>query len=601
MNRFSNMLPPFRVASEPRANGTTPASFDAPEGAESGQSVAAALSVGSEDHVLSVEHETGWASGAAPAIDDDGDPVHDVLKKTDVWFAYRAGELEKEARHLAALHAEKGQPRHDLQRDGPLEMEILLERHGSEVLWGWMDRVRRKIQGAIGAETERIGTGVASARRAVANAEAARASFQAEQREAADAVLAFRVVSDGPAGPAGDDGEVVTCHRHVNSAMFLVLSALLILADFLANVPVFVELFPGNGRLAAALANWEAQQLSNGFSFSFGLKHLFARVTAYPEPSLLALSVIVFFLVLGHHFGTLVRTMVALWSHRHRSVSRAGAARWRQSSWPAIASLAGIVVVVVVLYVARAQVEPMAKTRYDAAAQQLTAAQEQLDAARSDATADIGSLVQTKNRAQSEVAARRERLEYAETLHGMNWPITLLNIVLVIAAMVLGYLHTEERFVVSPEAVSDRADRLRKRREEVRARLNQLWMELVGKRAEAHEALRGVEISIHRVDNLLEADVLRDWTGKAERIRRAIPLFRTENARLRGLDVEDILAFRAPAHVRLPTADEYPMQLDRPTALADYRAEFATLQARLHGLDGELLPPQEFAPLTDLE
>jgi hypothetical protein len=559
---------------------------------------------------LVIDSDNGWAVGtAADLTETEADPVHDVLKRTDVWFSYRVNDLEREARELAAAHAEKGQPRHDLRREGPLEMETLLEKHGSEILSGWMDRVRRKMQGAVEGETERIGTGVAAARRSVAQAEAAAAAFDAERKDASRIVQAFRVV--GPDGESGEarkaelGGEVVHCERHVPTWAFVLLSAILIFADFLANLPVFVELFPADRLLDAAMVRWEQQQLAQGLTASYGFRHLFARAAAYPESSILALSVIIFFLVLGHHAGSLLRTLVALWSHRTRMVSRAGAARWRQSLWPAALSAAGIAGVVFVLYAARDGVRPMAQERYDAALRQQAQADQLLAASRNDPAADINALVSARTRASREVTARQERLDYASTLAEMNRSITILNIVLVLAAIVLGYLHREERISVEPEAASDRLEQMRKRAQAMREQFDRRWAELIARRSDAHEAMRAVEIAIHRADHLLDARVLTDAPGKAERIRRAIPLFRMENARQRGLDVEDILAFREPVRMTLPAVGADRVVLARPVALERYRAEFDALQRRLHTLDQELphgrpeLPEFSFAHQED--
>jgi hypothetical protein len=345
------------------------------------------------------------------------------------------------------------------------------------------------------------------------------------------------------------------------------------------------------------MVRWEQQQLAQGLTYGFGVKHLFAKAAAYPESAVVALSVIIFFLVLGHFFGSLLRTLVALWAHRARVVSRPGATRWRQSFWPAGLSLAGIVGVVFVLYSARAGVLPMAEDRHAAAVQQQREASERVAQAQADPTADISGLVTAKTRAGREAAARQERLEYASTLSKMNGSITILNIVLVIAAIVLGYLHREERISVAPEAASDRLEQMRKRAEALRERFAQRWAELTSRRSDAHEAMRAIEIGIHRADHLLDARVLTDAPGKAERIRRAIPLFRMENARQRGLDVEDILAFREPARMALPTPGTDRVVLDRPEALDRYRAEFDTLEQRLHRLDQDF--PQRSPELPE--
>src|SRR6476620_9267689 len=150
------------------------------------------------DSTLVVDAENGWAIGTAADLTEiDSDPVHNVLKKTEVWFGYKAAAVEKEASELAAAHADKGQPRHDLPRTEPLEMEVLLEQRAREVLSGWVDRVHRQLQGAIAAETEAIGTRLAAARRAVANASSARAVL-GPRAPLPERIPALRLVRDTP-------------------------------------------------------------------------------------------------------------------------------------------------------------------------------------------------------------------------------------------------------------------------------------------------------------------------------------------------------------------------------------------------------------------
>lgn len=79
-------------------------------------------------------------------VDEGGeqevDSVSQILRKTDVWFAYRIHELENQARELAASHASIGQPRHDQEHPGPLEVEVLLAKRGTEIILNWADRIR---------------------------------------------------------------------------------------------------------------------------------------------------------------------------------------------------------------------------------------------------------------------------------------------------------------------------------------------------------------------------------------------------------------------------------------------------------------------------
>ncbi|HEX5871874.1 MAG TPA: hypothetical protein VFY65_15705, partial [Longimicrobium sp.] len=90
---------------------------------------------------------------------------------------------------------------------------------------------------------------------------------------------------------------------------------------------------------------------------------------------------------------------------------------------------------------------------------------------------------------------------------------------------------------------------------------------------------------ILRVEHLLAVQLLRDWHGKAERLRGVVSMFRIENARLRGLDVADIAAFRVPVSVTFTEPDPARLVLERPRALDAYRMECARLQDHLLDLD----------------
>ena len=537
------------------------------------------------DETIVIDVESGRAIGpvedvAGPA--DVPNVVHQAIKSADVWFGYEVSGLENEARELARIHAEKGQPRHDLERTRPLEMEVILEQRGKEILWGWITRVQRKMLSAIGGETEKIGAGLASAREAVANAGGARDTLDRERRVAlvpGVQIFPHTKPTSVPEGSSQSSPEpVVECERHIAPIGFWILMVLLVFADFVANAPLFTELFPANRAIDEALSGWEEQALSEGALGLFGVKHVLMKLSAYPEATLLALSVVVFFVFLGHVLGTKTRTLVALRKHRHASPSVSDA--FRQAIPPVVLSAIGIVCTLVVLFFARSYVEPMAQGRYDHAESALTTAQQAYQGAleNPDNLSAIQRARIEMGRLEGEVAYRTARLDYARSIEAMNGPILGLNIVLVIAAVIAGYLHHRKRFPLFASAAEP---------ESVRRRTELLRADFITRREAAHEAMRSVGTAIHRVEQLLDADPLRDWYGKSERIRNAIPLFRMENARLRGLDKDDILAFRAPINLNLPTPEQAGITLERPVVLDLYKAEFEKLQGQLHTLDTE--------------
>ncbi|HEU4882923.1 MAG TPA: hypothetical protein VFT45_11770 [Longimicrobium sp.] len=538
------------------------------------------------DSTLVVDAENGWAIGTAADLTEiDGDPVHNVLKRTEVWFGYKAAAVEKEATELAAAHADKGQPRHDLPRTEPLEMEVLLEQRAREVLSGWVDRVHRQLQGAIAAETEAIGTRLAAARRAVANASSARAIL-GPRAPLPDRVPALRLVRDTPdaqtssvAGPEHTTEEI-HAERHLKSHWFWPLMVLLMLADFFANHPVFVELFPANRLLDQGFSDWEERMLSDGLSVWHGFATMAKRALVYPEPSILAGVVVLLLLFLGHTCGGHLRTLVALYKHRLGHASAANAHAFRQAAWPAFGAVAGAVVIVGMLALARTQVLPAANERLETAKQELAVSQRDLQAAQAGESGESG--IAEKQRAvataRGEVRLREERRSYANAIDRMNLAIAGLNAALVLAAILVGYLREDKRFSVVPRSAIDRAaDRARKHAD--------LSVEFGDRRAAAHQALDEVRAGILRIEHLLAVQLLRDWHGKAERLRGVVSTFRIENARLRGLDVADIAAFRVPVNVSFAQPDPDQFTLDRPSALDAYRIECARLQECLLDLD----------------
>src|SRR5882762_1515015 len=85
-------------------------------------------------------------------LDDDreaGNGVHAVTKKTDYWFNRELALIEQEATKLAAQWAEKGLPRHDVERVGVLEPEQVLGMKSLELFRQWHRRVRIKMQDQI--------------------------------------------------------------------------------------------------------------------------------------------------------------------------------------------------------------------------------------------------------------------------------------------------------------------------------------------------------------------------------------------------------------------------------------------------------------------
>lgn len=86
-----------------------------------------------------------------------------------------------------------------------------------------------------------------------------------------------------------------------------------------------------------------------------------------------------------------------------------------------------------------------------------------------------------------------------------------------------------------------------------------------------------------RVDYLLASRPLTGWEAKAERLRTIVPRFRSENARVRGVDAANIAAFRKPPQLELVLPDDRG-QLGTPPELDAYREQHEALRTRAAGV-----------------
>jgi hypothetical protein len=147
---------------------------------------------------------------------------------------------------------------------------------------------------------------------------------------------------------------------------------------------------------------------------------------------------------------------------------------------------------------------------------------------------------------------------YAETVQRINTPILWLNIGLVLAAMTLGFVHKKEDLTdTQGEHASLRP---------LRKKVQTLERAALGHARAARAAMSGAAAEAGRIHYLMQSHPFRDWQGKQDRLQSVIQIFRGENARLRGLDTANILAFREPGTILFPEIDETE-ELRRPTEL----------------------------------
>ena len=142
----------------------------------------------------------------------------------------------------------------------------------------------------------------------------------------------------------------------------------------------------------------------------------------------------------------------------------------------------------------------------------------------------------------------RDDRAYATTVQNNNTPLFFLNLGLVFGAAVLGFL--TYRQTVSDGKGEHPAIVQASRRPAIVADRRTLGGSSQGRAAESQ-----ARASIGRVEHLMTASPLAEWGAKADRLEGVIPLFRGENARLRGMDPASILAFAGKPSLSLPIVE----------------------------------------------
>jgi hypothetical protein len=90
--------------------------------------------------------------------------------------------------------------------------------------------------------------------------------------------------------------------------------------------------------------------------------------------------------------------------------------------------------------------------------------------------------------------------------------------------------------------------------------------------------MSGAAAQAGRINHLLESHPLREWQGKQDRLQSVILQFRGENARVRGLDPANIIAFALPSRVLFPEVNE-DEELRRPTEFDQLLQELGRAEA----------------------
>jgi hypothetical protein len=351
--------------------------------------------------------------------------------------------------------------------------------------------------------------------------------------------------------------------------MFWILIPILIVVDWVANVPIFTELLPKDQGSEEA---WRALVArTENMGLWGGVYRVFARTLHNIDASLLALGVIIFLVWLAHVFGESLRRILA---HTEEEVPTAAVmirAHRRQAMAPAVFSLIGLVAVLGVLWLGRERLESTTASRLADTESRLEATSEELDQARAETDfEEIARLEQELAGLRTLRTQRAERADYAIVISRMNTPILLLNFVLAISAAMAGYLATGDK--LRGVLTNPRAAALSRRLEALRA-------EITHRSNELNRLGTGITRELQHIDYLLKSRPLSGWQAKEQRLRAVVPRFRSENARARGIDTSNVAAFRRPAAMELGPVNEEAL-IQAPGELGEYRERFEKLHGR---------------------
>jgi hypothetical protein len=485
-----------------------------------------------------------WAKPKPDGFDDgDENGVYAITKKTDYWFNRELYEVEQEAKQLAADWAEKGLPRHDVERVGVLEPEQVLAMKCLELFRQWRKRVTVTMQDTIQTRSSGLNRLIGESRSEV-NALEATANERKNTQVQIESLQGFKEI----------DPSRVGYDRIFGSTFgFWIFAGILTIAEFTANFPVFRLLLPMDSTLVALAST--LGEAAEAHTWLAGPLVLFQDILLHFEAFLVALIAVVILVLLGKTTGSSARSIVAFSESESPMAATTIKAHRRQHLTVLFAGILGIVSVLSFMYFSRAQIAETAQSRVRSDSVSLRQALSDQQAAGSD-LAKAPAATQRVKDATRTLQQHLDDAAYAQTVQRINNAIVWLNIGLVLAAMTLG-------FVYKKEDLTDRQGE-HPSLKPLRKRLQSLEREALGHATAARNAISSAAAETGRINHLLESHPLREWQGKQDRLQSVILQFRGENARLRGLDPASVIAFAQPSRIVFPEVNEVE-ELRRPT------------------------------------
>jgi preprotein translocase subunit SecG len=510
-----------------------------------------------------------WAKPHPDGIDDDSENgVHAITRKTDYWFNRELYQLEQEAKQLAAEWAEKGLPRHDVERAGVFEPEQVLGMKSLELFRQWRKRVRTKMQDQIQNGTATLNRLIGEARAEVNALDATAAERKATRAQ----IEGFQQFKESDPSRVGYD------RIFKSSFGFWIFAGILTIAEFTANFPVFRLLLPMDSTLVQLAST--LGEAAESHTWLAGPLVLFQDILLHFEAFLVALIAVVILVLLGKTTGSSARSIVAFSESESPMAATTIRAHRRQHTAVFVAGLLGIAAVLSFMYFSRAQIAETAQSRVRSDSVSLRQALSDQQAAGSD-LAKAPAATQRVKDATRTLQQHLDDAAYAQTVQRINDAIVWLNVGLVLAAMTLG-------FVYKKEDLTDRQGE-HPSLKPLRAKLQSLEREALANARGARTAMSGAAAEAGRINHLLESHPLREWQGKQDRLQSVILQFRGENARVRGLDPANVIAFAQPSRILFPEVNE-DEELRKPTELDRLLEELSRVEAEFTRVAGYAIP-----------
>lgn len=307
----------------------------------------------------------------------------------------------------------------------------------------------------------------------------------------------------------------------ISTRVYLLAITFLGLVEFFANAPVFSTLLPRDPlteRQIDVLAETSSGWLA-------GAQRVLAQLVLRPDAALLAAGVITFLLVLAHFFGHSLRELVMRRAPQPLREDRSPRPIL-ENAVPMVLTGIGLVLVLGVLFQARVILGDIGERRHAEDMQVVSELRRNAGWLRTDG--ELLQATQLTDQADDMEAAAARLREYAASMSRMTFPILLLNLTLVLAAVTAAYFHLRGRSVEEiDEEIFDES------REGIAGEAESTANEIADLLSQARRPIR--ELQSLSTDGYAVAP--RSVVARLESI---LATYRRENAAVRGFGVAQI-------------------------------------------------------------